>query len=60
MKVCEDTLPFNEVEDSGDKKVDKECPGYVVFSALLSVLRILLNLTHDHGRKQLIDTHEIP
>jgi hypothetical protein len=31
-----------------DDRVDKECPGFTIFSCLLSILRVLLNLTHDN------------
>ena len=42
-------MPFNEVEVNRDRKVNKECAGYIIYSCMLSVLRVMLNLTHDNG-----------
>ncbi|KAK2147650.1 hypothetical protein LSH36_543g04009 [Paralvinella palmiformis] len=48
LKVCENCMPFNEVATGRDQKVNKDCPGYTIYSCMLSVLRVLLNLTHDN------------
>jgi len=32
------------------EKVDKDSTGYVVYSCVLAILRVLLNLTHDNGK----------
>lgn len=48
-KVCQKCLsiyPLHESLDTG--KVEKESVGWVVYSCVLSVLRVLLNLTHDN------------
>ena len=50
-KVCQKCLsvyPLHESLDTG--KVEKESVGWVVYSCVLSVLRVLLNLTHDNGK----------
>lgn len=48
LKVCENSMPFNEVEVDREQKVNKDCPGYTIYNCMLSVLRVLLNLTHDN------------
>ena len=49
-RICQECLsryPLLESIDTG--KVDKESIGWVVYSCILSVLRVLLNLTHENG-----------
>ncbi|KAK2187106.1 hypothetical protein NP493_179g03007 [Ridgeia piscesae] len=47
LKVCENCLPFNEV-GVNDESVDKHCVGYSLYSCMLAILRVLLNLTHEN------------
>lgn len=51
LRTCEDCLsiyPLKEKDATG--KVDKESFGWVVYSCILAILRVLLNLTHDNGK----------
>ncbi|KAH3861515.1 wings apart-like protein homolog [Dreissena polymorpha] len=45
-RVCLAIYPL--VEDPQSHKVDKESFGWVIYSCILAVLRVLLNLTHDN------------
>lgn len=50
LKTCQGCLsiyPLKETVSTG--KVDKESFGWVVYSCILAILRVLLNLTHDNG-----------
>ena len=47
--MCENCLPFNEVGVGGET-VDKECVGYTLYSCMLAILRVLLNLTHESSK----------
>merc|ERR1712168_503977 len=48
MKCIENMLPSNIVSVDGEGKTDKCCTGFVLFSCILSILRVLLNLTHNN------------
>ena len=47
--MCENCLPFNEV-GVNDEFVDKHCVGYSLYSCMLAILRVLLNLTHENSK----------
>ncbi|KAL5018598.1 hypothetical protein ScPMuIL_004320 [Solemya velum] len=50
LRTCEDCLsvyPLDKFSDMG--KVDKESTGWVLYSCILAVLRVLLNLTHENA-----------
>ncbi|OWF55247.1 wings apart-like protein homolog isoform X2 [Mizuhopecten yessoensis] len=46
LKTCEQCLPVYPLVES--EKIEKDSTGYVVYSCVLAILRVLLNLTHDN------------
>ncbi|KAK3101252.1 hypothetical protein FSP39_002172 [Pinctada imbricata] len=44
LATCEKFLPVYPIQES----VDKDSTGYVVYSCVLAVLRVLLNITHEN------------
>lgn len=56
LAICETCLPFNELTTKGDK-VNKDSPGYIIYSCLLAALRVLVNITHDNGQTVASSSH---
>lgn len=54
LRHCQHAITAFPLEDDsdrpGDSKIDKESNGWIIFSCMLAVLRVLLNLTHENGR----------
>ncbi|XP_013405547.1 wings apart-like protein homolog, partial [Lingula anatina] len=48
LKVCEGAMSQYTLSDTDSKTVDKNSTGYIIFHTLLSILRVLLNITHDN------------
>lgn len=48
LYTCEQCLPIYPLADL--EKVDKESTGYVIYSCILAILRMLLNITHGNGK----------
>ncbi|CAH1795155.1 unnamed protein product, partial [Owenia fusiformis] len=48
LKKCKNCMPLYPAPDVEKEKQQKESPSYVIFNTMLGVLRVLLNLTHDH------------
>ncbi|XP_033732446.1 wings apart-like protein homolog isoform X2 [Pecten maximus] len=46
LYTCEQCLPVYPLVES--EKIEKDSTGYVVYSCVLAILRVLLNLTHDN------------
>lgn len=52
LRHCQHAITAFPLEDDsdrpGDSKIDKESNGWIIFSCMLAVLRVLLNLTHEN------------
>lgn len=50
LDLCEKCFPVYPINSSDDK----ESTGYVIYSLVLAVLRVLINITHENGRRLVI------
>lgn len=50
LGLCEKCFPVYPINSSDDK----ESTGFVIYSLVLAVLRVLINITHENGRRLVI------
>ncbi|GFO38926.1 Wings apart-like protein homolog [Plakobranchus ocellatus] len=49
LSLCQACMPSHKVlENAEDNKAVKDLPGYTVLTCILAILRVLLNITHEH------------
>ncbi|KAI8794398.1 wings apart protein, partial [Biomphalaria glabrata] len=59
LRMCQKCMPTYTVQDSVEEnKAVKDTPGFTVLTCMLAVLRVLLNITHEHILGGLDSTHE--
>ncbi|XP_056017788.1 wings apart-like protein homolog isoform X2 [Ostrea edulis] len=46
LNLCEKYFPVYRINNSDD--IDKESTGYIIYSLVLAVLRVLINITHEN------------
>ncbi|KAH9503996.1 hypothetical protein Btru_067513 [Bulinus truncatus] len=59
LRLCQICMPTYTVQESlEDNKAVKDMPGFTVLTCMLAVLRVLLNVTHEHKLVDFDHSHE--